>query len=473
MDENKTEKTKSQQLKDDLFYAKRNVYETRSKEDIDKAFEYSKGYMSYIDASKTEREAVNVSVKMLEDAGFKPYTMGMALKAGDKLYYNNRGKSLYAFIIGSEDIENGIRISAAHIDSPRIDLKQHPLYEDSGFTFLKTHYYGGIRKYQWITIPLALHGVVTKADGTTVDVVIGEDENDPVLVITDLLPHLSRNQSGQTLGSAFTGEALNILIGSMPYRDEDGKLAEDEKFKLNIMAMLNEKYGIVESDFMSAELMIVPADKARDVGLDRALIGAYGHDDRVCAYPALTAIIENPEPVHTIMCVLADKEEIGSEGNSGMKCRLLVDLIGEISNSLGGNENVVRANSRCLSADVAAGFDPNYADVYEKRNSALMASGVVLTKYTGSGGKGGTNDASAEFVAFMRKIFDENDIIWQTAELGKVDQGGGGTVAMYIANANIEVVDLGVPVLSMHAPFEQIAKVDLYETHKAFSAFCK
>lgn len=471
---NMSDKSKSQQLKEDLFYTKRNVYEARSKEEIDKAFEYSKGYMKYIDASKTEREAVIVSVKMLEDKGFVPYTMGMPLKPGDKLYYNNRGKSLFAFTIGTEDIENGIRISAAHIDSPRIDLKQHPLYEDSGFAFLKTHYYGGIRKYQWITIPLALHGVVIKADGTAVDIVIGEDENDPVMVITDLLPHLAKTQSTQTLSTAFSGEALNILIGSSPYRDEDGKLAEADadKFKLNIMAILNEKYGIKESDFMSAELMIVPAAKAKDVGLDRALIGAYGHDDRVCAYPALTALIENATSKHTLMCILADKEEVGSNGNSGMHSRLLVDLINEISAALGKNENIVRANTKCLSADVSAGFDPNYADVYEKRNSALMSGGVVLTKYTGSGGKGGTSDASAEFVAFMRNIFDENDIIWQTAELGKVDQGGGGTVAMYIANENIEVVDLGVPVLSMHAPYELISKVDLYETHRAFSAFC-
>ena len=460
-------------MKDDLFYTKRNVYETRSKEEIDKAFEYAKGYMNYIDASKTEREAVVESIKMLEKEGFSEYTMGMALKAGDKLYYNNRGKSLFAFTIGTECVENGIRISASHIDSPRIDLKQHPLYEDSGFAFLKTHYYGGIRKYQWVTIPLALHGVVTKADGTNVNVSIGEDEGDPVFMITDLLPHLARNQSAQTLGSAFGGEALNILIASSPYRDEDGKIAEDEKVKLAVMAFLNEKYGIVEADFMSAELMIVPAARAKDVGIDRALIGAYGHDDRVCAYPSLTAIMENAASPHTLMCVLADKEEVGSDGNSGMKSRLLVDLIAEISRALGANENVVRANSKCLSADVAAGFDPAFGDVYEKRNSALMAGGVVLTKYTGSGGKGGTNDASAEFVAMMRKIFDDNDIIWQTAELGKVEQGGGGTVAMYIANTNIEVVDLGVPVMSMHAPIELISKVDLYETHKAFSAFCK
>ncbi len=464
-----SEKTKGQQLKEELFYKKRSAYEAMSAEEIDKAYEYAKGYVNFIDEGKTERECVKKAIELAEANGFVPYVIGAPMKAGDKFYYNNRGKSIFLFTVGTEPIEEGIRISAAHIDAPRLDLKQHPLYEDSGFSYLKTHYYGGIRKYQWATIPLALHGIVTKLDGETVNIVIGEDENDPVFCLTDLLPHLAKDQNGRPLGGAFTGEGMNILIGSRPY-DDDGA---DEKVKLNVMAILNEKYGIKEADFMSAELIITPAGKARDIGLDRAMIGAYGHDDRVCGYPALTAIFENPNPTHTLMCVLADKEEIGSEGNSGMKCRLLADLIEEISKARGGNPNVVRRNSMCLSADVSAGFDPLYADVFERRNSAIIGSGVAINKYTGSGGKGGTNDASAEYVSFIRRMFERDDIVWQTAELGKVDQGGGGTVAMYIANLNIEVIDMGVPVLSMHAPFEIISKVDLYQTHKAFSAFCK
>ena len=342
------------------------------------------------------------------------------------------------------------------------------MFENEGFAYLKTHYYGGIRKYQWVTIPLALHGVVTKIDGTNVEITIGEDENDPIFCITDLLPHLAREQSQKPLGTAHTGEGLNLLIGSQPI---DGDI--DEKVKLNMLKILNDKYGITEKDFVSAELIATPAGKARDLGLDRSFIGAYGHDDRVCSYPALTSIIECKDSAHTLMCVLADKEEIGYEGVSGMKCRLIVDLIEEISKELGGNPNIVRANSMCLSADVSAGYDPMYPEVFEKRNSALVNCGVVMNKYTGGGGKSSTNDASAEYVGFIRKLFDENKITWQTAELGKIDVGGGGTVAMYIANQNINTVDLGVPVLSMHAPLEVIAKNDLYETHKAFVAFCK
>ena len=464
-----TEETRGQKLKNELFYKKSTVYEKSGAAEIDKAWDYAKGYMTFLDKAKTERESVIEGVKMLEAAGFVPYTFGMALKAGDKVYYNNRGKSLFAMVIGTEDISNGIRISAAHIDSPRLDLKQNPVYEDSGMGFLKTHYYGGIKKYQWTVTPLALHGVVTKANGETVDVVIGEDDSDPVFYINDLLPHLGAEQGAKPLSSAIPAESLNILIGSRPFDDEN----VDEKIKLNFLALLNEKYGIIEEDFLSAEISAVPAFKARDIGLDRSLIGAYGHDDRVCSYPALTALIDTKAPTHTLMCVLADKEEIGSEGNSGMQSRIFLDLIDDICASLGASPIVVRANSKCLSADVSAVFDPNFAEAYERRNSAMLSAGVVMNKYTGARGKSGSNDASAEYIGELRAIFARDGVVWQTAELGKTDFGGGGTVAKYIANENIDTVDLGVAVISMHAPYEVVSKVDLYETYKAFSAFCK
>ena len=423
--------------------------------------------MHFLDAAKTERESVVESIKIAEAAGFKAYNLGDRINVGDKLYFNNRGKNLFLFTVCTEPLENGIRIAAAHIDSPRLDLKQCPLYEESGMGFFKTHYYGGIRKYQWVATPLALHGVVVKANGESVEVVIGEDDNDPVFYINDLLPHLGAEQSRKPLGEAIPGEKLNILAGSRPYGEGS------DAIKLNIIRILNEKYGITEEDFLTAELSAVPAAKARDVGLDRSLIGAYGHDDRVCSYPALTAIIDNADSAHTLMCILADKEEIGSEGISGMKCDILEDLINELSTARNANPAVVRANSKCLSADVAAAYDPNFPEVFEKRNSALLNCGVVLCKYTGSRGKGGTNDASAEYIGWLRQVMAEHNVIWQTGELGKVDAGGGGTVAMYIAKHNIETVDLGVPVIAMHAPYEIIAKTDLYEAARAFCAFFK
>ncbi|MGM9631670.1 MAG: aminopeptidase [Eubacteriales bacterium] len=457
----------TKELKEQLFYKKSSVYEKADAKTIDEAYGFALDYMKFLDDAKTEREAVNASIAIAEKAGFKPYTLGQKLSVGDKCYYNNRGKNLFLFTIGSESLENGIRISAAHIDSPRIDLKQVPLYEDEGMSFFKTHYYGGIRKYQWLAMPLAIHGVVIKADGTSVDVVIGEDEGDPVLYINDLLPHLAHGYDTKPLGSAIEGEKLNVLVGSRPLGDEDNAI------KLNTMNILHEKYGIVEEDFLTAELSVVPAQKARDVGLDRSMIGAYGHDDRVCAYPALKAIIDSSDSDHTLMCILADKEETGSDGNTGMQGDFMMDLIDEISLSLGANPRVVRANSKCLSADVSAAYDPNFAEVFEKRNSALLSCGVVLTKYTGSRGKGGTNDAHAEFVGFVRRAMAEYGVIWQSGELGRVDVGGGGTVAKYISQHNIDVVDLGVPVISMHSPFEVISKVDLYESYRAFCAFCK
>ncbi len=467
-------KTKGELLAEEVFYKKKSAFELWHKDELDAAMEYSKGYAKYLDEGKTEREAVIASIRMLEAAGFREYKLGDAIAAGDKIYYNNRGKSIYVLAVGTENINSGVRISAAHIDSPRLDLKQHPLFEADGLGYFKTHYYGGVRKYQWATIPLALHGTVIKRNGESVDVRIGDMPGDPVFCITDLLPHLAKDQNTKPLGTAFTGEGLNVLIAGSPYMEEDGEVTPaSDKIKLCVMAYLNEKYGITESDFMSAELCLVPAANAVDVGLDRWMLGAYGHDDRVCAYPALTAIIENADSPHTLMCMLADKEEIGSVGVTGMQCSLLVDLIDELAKNLGGNTNVIRANSMCLSADVSAGYDPNYPEVYEKRNSSLLSYGVAMAKYTGARGKSGTSDASAEFVGAVRAMFERDGIHWQTAELGKVDQGGGGTVAQYIANQNIDTVDIGVPVLSMHAPFEVVSKTDVYSAHKAFSAFCK
>ena len=456
----------SKTLSEKLFYTKKTVYEAADPAVVEAAMTFAGPYAKYIDEGKTERECVNVSIKLAEENGFTPYRFGDPLNPGDRRYYNNRGKNLFLFTVGTEDINEGIRISAAHIDSPRIDLKQCPLYEEGGMGFFKTHYYGGIKKYQWTAIPLALHGVVIKADGSSVEIVIGEDDSDPVLYINDILPHLGQEQAKKSLGEAIRGEQLNLLIGAQPY-DADAATP----VKLNIMKILNEKYGIVEEDFLTAELTAVPAFKARDIGLDRSMIGAYGHDDRVCAYPALKAIIDAADSRHTLLCILADKEETGSDGNTGMQCSVMCDLIDEIAAARGGNVNVVRANSKCLSADVAAAYDPNFAEVYEKRNSAIMGCGVVLTKFTGSRGKGGTSDANAEYIGWLRGCMARAGVIWQTSEMGKVDVGGGGTVAKYIANQNIDVVDLGVPVISMHAPYECIAKVDLYEAYRAFAAF--
>ena len=422
--------------------------------------------MKFLDDGKTERESVNAAIAIAEAGGYREYHLGDEIKAGDKLYYNNRGKNLFVFSIGSEHINNGIRITAAHIDSPRIDLKQCPLYEESGMAFFKTHYYGGIRKYQWVATPLALHGVIALADGRVIDVNIGEDDNDPQFYINDLLPHLGAEQSKLPLSQGIKGEQLNILVGSKPY-------GEDNSITLGVLNALNEKYGITEEDFLSAELCVVPALKARDVGFDRSLIGAYGHDDRVCAYPALTAIVDSTDSEHTLMCILADKEETGSDGPTGMQCELMLDLIGEIASNLGGNAAIVKANSKCLSADVSAAYDPNFPEVFEKSNTPLLSCGAVFTKFTGHGGKAGTNDANAEYIGWLRGILARDNIVWQAGELGKVDCGGGGTVAKYISKHNIETIDLGVPVISMHAPCEVVSKVDVYETYRAIRAFYK
>lgn len=456
-------------IAESLTYKKTNIFEVSSPEKIKNIYEYARGYMSFIDRAKTEREATLAAIELVKSKGYTEYKLGDDIKPGDKKYFNHHGKTLIVFSIGENDIEkSGLRIVAAHIDSPRLDLKQNPMYEDSGMAFLKTHYYGGVKKYQWTAIPLALHGVVVKADGEAIDVVIGEDDNDPIFCINDLLPHLAQKQVAEPLGTAISGESLNILIGGLPYDDPD----VSDKIKLTALSILNEKYGITEEDFISAELSLVPAFKARDIGFDRALIGAYGHDDRVCAYPAITALLET-ETKESVLILLADKEEIGSYGVTGMQSDILVDLIKEISSKLSKNEILVRSNSKCLSADVSAAYDPNFKDVYEKTNSAMLSCGATMNKFTGSRGKSGTSDASCEFVGYIRRKFKENGVIWQTAELGKVDIGGGGTVAKFIANHNIETVDLGVPVISMHAPYEVVSKADLYSVHEAFSAFIK
>ena len=463
-----SDKNLSSELEAKLGYKKSNFYEKADEAAIKAAYDYAPGYMAYLDAAKTEREAVSVTVAMAEAEGYAPYVLGMPLTVGGKYYYNNRGRNLYLFRVGSEPIDNGIRIVASHVDVPRIDVKQSPLYEDGGMAFFKTHYYGGIRKYQWVTIPLALHGVVVKQDGEVVNVCIGEDPADPVIYINDLLPHLAQEQSAKPLGQAIPAENLNLLLGTRPYPG-----CESNAIRLNILSLLHDKYGMTEEDFLSSDLCAVPAGKARDVGLDRSLIGAYGHDDRVCAYPSLTALFGTDESVHTSMVILADKEEIGSEGNTGMQTELLTDLISEIAQALGGNFATVKANSKCLSSDVTACFDPNFAEVFDRRNVSMLNCGVAMSKYTGHGGKVGTNDAPAEYVAWIRKIMAEAGVIWQAGDMGKTDVGGGGTVAKFIAKHNIETVDLGVPVISMHAPYEIISKADLYTAHLAFAAFFK
>ena len=453
-------------MNENLSYKKETVYKKTDKKNIAAAFDYAEGYKDFLNNAKTEREAVKVAINMLAPYGFKEYKFGDKINVGDRLYYNNRGKNLFVFTIGSDSLANGFRIAASHIDAPRLDIKQCPLYEDNGLVFFKTHYYGGIRKYQWVTAPLSLHGVIITKDRRTVDVCIGEDENDPIFYITDLLPHLGREQNKLSLSEAIKGEQLNVVLGNIP--DSDG---EDTSVKTAVLKLINEKYGITEEDFLSSELCAVPSLKARDVGFDRSMIASYGHDDRVCAYPSLTALIESLDSKHSIMCILADKEETGSDGASGMQSDLMLDIINEIAASLNISPALIRANSKCLSADVCAGFDPNFPEVFEKMNSAFVGCGAVFTKYTGSGGKYDTNDANAEFVAWLRAAMEKNGVVWQSAELGKVDAGGGGTVAKYISKHNIETIDLGVPLLAMHAPYELAAKVDVYETHKAVKAF--
>lgn len=462
------EKKLSEQLKEKLFSAKKNAVYRMNDSEIEVCDNFAEDYKKFLDSAKTEREAVETTVKILEEKGYKEYKTGSGLKAGDRIYRINRGKAVICAIIGSEPIEKGVRLCAAHIDSPRLDLKQNPVYEDCQTAFFKTHYYGGIKKYQWTAIPLSLHGVIVKSNGAKITVRIGEDENDPVFCVTDLLPHLATEQSKRTLGQGIKGEELNIIIGSRPFRQDE----TSEAVKLNILNILFEKYGITESDFISAELEAVPSFKAKDVGFDRSMIGSYGHDDRVCAYTAFRATVDfEGTPEHTAVTVLTDKEETGSDGNTGLCSSYLKYFIEDLASEFGQDGRTVMSASQCLSADVNAAFDPTYSDVYERNNCAYINKGVCVTKYTGARGKSGTSDASAEFVGTIRNLLDSKNVIWQTGELGKVDIGGGGTVAAYIANLNIDTIDVGVPVLSMHAPFEIVSKIDTYMAYRAFSVF--
>ena len=453
------------ELRESLLAAPKNGYARITAEQRSEMESYCQRYMAFMDACKTEREATAWTVAEAEKNGFKPFVPGMDAKPGDKIYYNNRGKSILLAVIGKKSLAEGANICAAHVDSPRMDIKPNPLYEDSQIAFFKTHYYGGIKKYQWVTIPLALHGVVYRKDGSVITVTIGEDDSDPVLMVSDLLPHLAADQMQKTLAKGIEGEQLNVILGTEPVEGEGSDMV-----KLNVMKLLNEKYGLIENDFLSAELTIVPAGRCREVGLDRSLIGAYGHDDRVCAYAELEALFTIGTPDKTSVCILADKEEIGSVGISGMQSEVFEYFMENLCDAQGVKLSQCFANSFCLSADVSNAFDPNFPETCDRRNNSQLNYGVAICKYTGSRGKGGASDASAEAMGHIRTTFENAGVIWQIATLGKVDQGGGGTVAAYMANRNIVTVDAGVPVLSMHAPIELVSKLDCYETMLACKA---
>lgn len=454
----------------DLKYTRKNVYKDADGKELEKIYDFAEGYKKFLDSSKTERDAAVTAKKLAVEKGFKPFSFSEKLKAGDKRYFINRHKNVFLISVGTEDVaKDGVRIMVAHVDSPRLDLKPNPMYEESGLCYLKTHYYGGIKKYQWTAIPLALHGVVMLPGGEKKEICVGEDENDPIFYITDILPHLGAEQGAKTLGKAIDGESLNAVIGGLPaVEDEEDK----EAVKTAVLKLLNKKYGLTEVDLQCSELCFVPAGKARDVGFDGALISAYGHDDKVCAYPEMRAIFDC-ESAHTLVAVFADKEEVGSDGTTGMQSKVISDVIETIAASLGANPIEVRYNSKCISADVTAAYDPAYSSVFEKRNTTFISCGAAVSKYTGARGKSSTNDADAEYMGWIRDKFDADGVYWQTGELGAVDAGGGGTVAKFIANLGIDTVDVGVPVLSMHAPYELISKADVYSLYKACLAFCK
>ncbi len=459
------------ELKEKLFKNNKSGWENVDEEKRSKIEDVSSKYMSFLNKAKTEREFIKRARELANSNGYKDIMEFESLKPGDKIYFVNREKSMYLAIIGENSIENGIHIIGSHVDSPRLDLKPNPLYEDTGLAYLKTHYYGGIKKYQWTTIPLSMHGVIVKTNGEKIEINIGEDETDPIFTITDLLPHLAQDQMNKKLSRGIDGEDLNLLIGSIPYNtDEDG-----EKVKLNILNILNQKYGITEQDLASSELELVPAFKARTLGLDGSMIAAYGQDDKVCAYTSLHAMMELEHVKNTAVCILADKEEIGSIGNTGMESHMFDFFISEILNKLGVNRpnllDKVFCFSKMLSSDVDAGFDPIYASVSDKLNAGFLGNGISLNKYTGARGKSGASDANAEYVAWVRNILEKNDIRYQIAELGKVDIGGGGTIAYIIANKGADVIDCGVPVLSMHAPYEVTSKYDVYSAYKTYKAF--
>lgn len=460
-------------LEKKLFMKKQNGWETVDEKKNQEIFDFSKRYMEFLNKAKTEREFIQETIKMAKSNGYKDIIEFEQLKPGDKIYFINREKSMYLAIIGTEDIENGLHIIGSHVDSPRLDLKPNPLYEDTELAYFKTHYYGGIKKYQWTTIPLSIHGVIVKPNGEKITVNIGEDENDPIFTITDLLPHLAQEQMEKKLKNGINGEDLNILIGSIPYKDEKAK----EKVKLNILNILNKKYGIVEADLQSSELEIIPEFKARSLGFDSSMVAAYGQDDKVCAYTSLAAMMTLQNVKNTAVCILSDKEEIGSMGNTGMESHMFDFFISEILNKLGVNKSnlldKVFCFSKMLSSDVDAGFDPIYASVSDKLNAGFIGKGISLNKYTGARGKSGASDANAEYVAWVRNILEKNNIQYQIAELGKVDIGGGGTIAYILANKGADVIDCGVPVLSMHAPYEVTSKFDIYSAFETYKAFWK
>ncbi len=466
----KEEKTEVELLKEQLFRKNEHFAKALSADETAAADAFCEGYKAFLNAAKTERECAAWIKTAAEENGFAPFDPEKCYQPGDKVYLLHRNKAVILCVIGKNSIGEGVRIVASHIDAPRLDMKPTPLYEQDELAYFKTHYYGGIRKYQWAAIPLSLHGVFVKKDGTTVNVRIGEDAGDPQFVITDLLPHLAKEQSQRTLSDGIRGEELNLLIGSRPFKADK----ESELVKLNILKLLNEKYGVTEDDFLSAELEAVPAFQVRDIGFDRSLIGGYGHDDRVCSYPAMQALFAlEGTPEHTSLAVLTDKEEIGSMGNTGLQSAYLRDFIADLAAMQNVPLRRVLHNSQCLSADVNAGYDPTFPQVHDKLNAAFLNHGAVITKYTGARGKSGTSDANAEFLSKIRAALDEDGVCWQIGEMGKVDEGGGGTVAMFVANMDVEVVDLGVPVLSMHAPFEIVAKYDVYSTFKACLALYK
>ena len=463
----KTEKkTAGQKLMEQLSAEFPNIGK-KAPEMIPEALDFCEGYKAFLDAGKTERECVRAAEALAIKAGYKPFERGTSYKAGTKVYAINRGKNIILTTIGRKPLGEGVHFNIAHIDSPRLDLKPNPLYEDKELAYFKTHYYGGIRKYQWGVIPLAMHGRIVKKDGSFVDLDLGENETDPVLVITDLLPHLAAKQNERKLREGLKGEELNILLGSFPFDDEKVK----EAVKLRVLEILNERYGITERDFMRAEVEIVPAQKAKDVGLDRSMVGAYGQDDRVCAYTALMAELHCKKPEYTSVTVLVDKEEIGSVGNTGMSSDMLLHYLEDLAEADGVRVRDILRHSLCLSADVNAAYDPTFADVFEPQNASYLCRGPVLTKYTGRAGKSGSNDASAETMAKVIGYMEADGVYWQIGELGKVDEGGGGTIAMFMGDMDVDTVDLGVPVLAMHAPFEITSKLDVYYTYRAFAAF--
>lgn len=458
---------KAKELKEKLFANRANGGKALSVGELAQCEDFAEGYKVFLDKCKTERENVSFVLKKALSLGFTQFDRSVKYNPGDKIYLINRDRGMILCIIGKNGVKNGTKMAIAHIDAPRLDLKPNPLVELGEFAMFKTHYYGGIKKYQWTTEPLALHGRVIKKDGTSVDICIGENEDEPCFCVTDLLPHLAKEQMSKKMSEAITGEDLNVMVGSLPFKSLEGS----ELVKLNILKLLNEKYGIVEEDFISSDLELVPAAKARDIGFDKSMVGGYGQDDRSCAYSCVEALFGCDIPNETAIVVLTDKEEVGSDGNTGMQSNFVQYFISDLADMEGIKESEVLTKSQCLSADVNAAYDPTYLSSYEIANSSFINRGVVLTKYTGSGGKYGTSDASAEFTGEICRLFNDNGILWQSSELGKVDNGGGGTIAKYVANLNVDVIDVGPPVLSMHAPFEVISKIDLYMTYRAVSVF--